>query len=145
MVRTSFPATCPVSPAWWALAAWARGEGAGGDWAELPVGYQVADRGHSAVVGFDEKQLGPDAALCRLGGHLGTKSHYGYHHAALAERAQRPGRVVPAHGVQHDVGTIDRRGEVGVVAVDQLIGTQATDEVVVARAGRADHVGTPCL
>jgi len=114
MVRTSFPATCPVSPMAWALAVSVSGNMPAMTGRSLPqAAGEVGDRGHAGVVGLDQQDPGPDAEPCGLFRHLGLDRYQGNQRPAAAQRTQRPCRGVAADAVQHDVDVPGRRGEVG--------------------------------
>jgi hypothetical protein len=55
-----------------------------------------------------------------------------------------PGDVI-AHGVEHHIDAVDVGGEVGGTVVDELIGAQARDEVMLGRARSADYVSSASL
>ena len=60
--------------------------------------------------------------------------------AAAAQDRQRPHRVVAADRVDHDVQAAQHLGEVGLPVVDDLVGAERADQLVLGRARRADHV-----
>jgi hypothetical protein len=65
--------------------------------------------------------------------------------SARAQHADGAPRGVTADGVEHHVRSVDMLGEVGGTVVDQLIGPQTRDEVMLDRARSADNVSAASL
>ena len=71
--------------------------------------------------------------------------HDGDQQAAGAQDADRLAADRAADGVQHDVHVAERLGEVDAAVVDDLVGAEAPDEVVLGGARRAGDVGAASL
>jgi hypothetical protein len=65
--------------------------------------------------------------------------------AAGVQHADRAPGDVTANGVEDHVDAVDVGGEVGGTIVDELIGAQARDEVMLGRARSADYVSAAGL
>ena len=65
--------------------------------------------------------------------------------AARVQHADRAPGDVTANGVEHHIDAVDVGGEVGGAVVDELIGAQARDEIMLGRARGADDVSAASL
>jgi hypothetical protein len=66
------------------------------------------------------------------------------HQATAPRQVDRLGEAVAPEGVEHDVGLLDA-AQRGPGVVDDVVSTQAADEVDLAGAGRGHHVRASCL
>ena len=146
IVSAILPVILPDSSSSWALAASARPRIACRCTRRFPRLGQVGEGPEGRVVGFNAQARETAPRRLGAGGEIGIAPvHDRDQQAAGAQYADRaPGRVT-ADGVEHNIHAADMRGEVGGTVVDELIGAQARDEVMLGRARRAGYVSAASL
>ena len=114
--------------------------------AQLPRLGKISEGFEGRVVGF-HAQARETAARCpgaRGEIDIATPHDRDQQTAGVQHADGAPGDVI-ANGVEHHIDAVDVSGEVGGTVVDELIGAQARDEVMLGRARSADYVSAASL
>lgn len=131
----------PVSPRAWAWAASSSGTTLSTLTWSFPLFTRSATASRAGPVGLDEEESRAYPRLARpVGREAVVQRQDRDQRAARTQGAQGAGAVVAADGVENDVDIAHRRREVLLRVVDELIGAQAAQEVMLGPPGGADHI-----
>jgi hypothetical protein len=114
--------------------------------AQLPRLGKIGESFEGRVVGFYAQARETAARGPGARGEIDiATAHDRDQQAAGVQHADRTPGDVTANGVEHHVDAVDMGGEVGGTVVDELIGAQARDEIMLGRARGADYVSAASL
>ena len=101
--------------------------------AQLPRPDQAGEGLEGRIVRFHAQACEPAARRLGARGEIGiAAAHDRDQQATGSQHADGAEGGVTADGVEHHIHAIDMRGEVGSAVVDELVGAQARDEVMLA-------------
>src|SRR5262245_44578234 len=113
-------------------------ERAGDARSQLFVLDEAGDRGHAAVVGLDEHEGRPSALGGGLLSQFRAAAEQRDEHATGADTDQGVLEALAAERVKDDIDVPYGLGDIGGAVVDDLVGAEAADEVVLGLARGAD-------